>query len=219
MKSLVTLRNVLIAIPVMILLLALNYALPQVDVVRAVGVEIKRVDVAQDAGGQQRTEDVYFLQMETPEGQPRVYRNEDKLIYGKFDAANLQAKVQSFAADKQLVALRHYGWRLTLFSVFPNALTAWPVEDGYRHIPVFNILVWLGLAGLGFLGVRRLRRASQIRQENRRTREVERATRDAERAAAAAQAAAVAAGRSRDAAKKGRSDVDDFLNTGGTKKD
>jgi len=79
MKSFATLRNVLIAIPVLIFLVMLNYALPQVDVVRAVGVEIKRVDVTQDASGQQRTSDVYFLQMETPNGQPRVYRNEDNL--------------------------------------------------------------------------------------------------------------------------------------------
>jgi len=219
MKSFATLRNVLIAIPVLILLVALNYALPQVDVVRAVGVEIKRVDVAVDASGQQRTSDVYFLQMETPEGQPRVYRNEDNLLYGKFDAANLQAQIQSFAADKQLVALRHYGWRLTLFSSFPNAVKAWPVEEGYGHIPVFNTLVLLGLAGLGFLGARRMRRASQVREENRRTREAERSTRDAERAATAAQAAEAAAQRSRAEAQKSRSDIDDFLNADGTKKD
>lgn len=212
MKNFATLRNFVIAIPVLILFAALHYMLPQVDVVRAVGVEIKRIDVAQDASGQQRTSDVYFLQMEAPDGQPRVYRNEDNLLYGKFDAANLQAQIQSLAADKQTVALRHYGWRLTLFSSFPNAVKAWPVEEGYRHIPVFNTLVLLGLAGLGFLGIRRLRRASQIREENRRTR-------DAERAAAAAIVAEVAAQRSRAEAQKGRSDIDDFLNTGESKKD
>lgn len=215
MKSFATLRNVLIAIPVLIFLVMLNYALPQVDVVRAVGVEIKRVDVTQDASGQQRTSDVYFLQMETPNGQPRVYRNEDNLLYGKFDAANLQAQIQSFAASKQLVALRHYGWRLTLFSTFPNAVKAWPVEEGYRHIPVFNILVLLGLAGIAFLGARRVRRASQVREENRRTRNAERAA----ATAAAAQAAELTAGRSRAEAQKSRSDIDDFLNTGGSRKD
>jgi hypothetical protein len=38
MKNLLTVRNILIAIPALILLAALHYALPQVDVVRAVGV-------------------------------------------------------------------------------------------------------------------------------------------------------------------------------------
>ena len=44
MKKVLTVRNILIAIPALLLLVALHYALPQVDVVRAVGVEIKRMD-------------------------------------------------------------------------------------------------------------------------------------------------------------------------------
>jgi hypothetical protein len=215
MKYFATLRNILIAIPVLLLLAALHYSLPQVDVVRAVGVEIKRIDLSVDASGQQRTGDVYYLQMETPEGQPRVYRNEDNLFYGKFDAANLQAQIQSLAADKQLVALRHYGWRLTLFSTFPNAVKAWPVEEGYRHIPVFNTLVLLSLAVLGFFGFRRVRRASQTRADNRRLREIEREAREA----ATAREAEAASIRARNAGVQGRADVDDFLNTGGPRKD
>ncbi|KMK68675.1 DUF1523 family protein [Puniceibacterium sp. IMCC21224] len=215
MKKFVTLRNLVIAIPVLILLVGLHYALPQVDVVRAVGVEIKRVDISETETGQQRTRDVYQLQMETPSGQPRVYRNEDNFLYGKFDSANLQAQIQSLATDKQLVALRHYGWRLTLFSAFPNAVKAWPVEEGYRHIPVFNTVVLLVLGFLGFLGVRRLNRVTQSRAENRRQRETDRA----DRQAAAAHEADAAAQRSREDAQKGRADIDDFLNSGGDKKD
>ncbi|PIL19606.1 hypothetical protein P775_13865 [Puniceibacterium antarcticum] len=215
MKTLLTIRNILIAIPLLILLVALSYALPQVDVVRAVGVEIKRVDASDSASGQQRTRDVYQLQMETPDGEPRVYRNEDNYLYGKFDSANLQAQVQSLATDKQLVALRHYGWRITWFSAFPNALKAWPVEPGYRHIPVFNTLVLLGLAALGFFGVRRVRRATQSRGETRRLRDAERAERDAK----AAREAEAAARQSREAQRKDISDIDHFLNSGSDKKD
>lgn len=211
MKKFMTLRNFVIAIPVLVLLLALHYALPQVDVVRAVGVEIKRVDISESETGPQRTRDVYRLQMETLEGRPRVYRNEDNFLYGKFDSANLQAQIQSFATDKQLVALRHYGWRLPLFSTFPNAVKAWPVEDGYSHIPVFNTVVLLGLGFLAFLGIRRVRRVSQARVKSRRLRESERAEREA--------AAAHETQQPREREQKSRSDIDDFLNSGGDKKD
>ena len=214
MKTFATLRNMLIAIPVIFLLAGLHYALPQVDVVRAVGVEIKRIDLPPDASGQQRTGDVYFLQMETTDGRPRVYRNEDNLLYGKFDAANLQAQIQSLAADKQLVALRHYGWRVTLFSTFPNAVKAWPVEEGYRHIPVFNTLVLLGLGLLAFIGFQRVRRRSEVRAENRRLRDAERAAQDAAEAREAGAAAQIA----RDAERRKKSDLDDFLNSGGNGK-
>lgn len=215
MKNLLTVRNILIAIPALILLAALHYALPQVDVVRAVGVEIKRLDVQESDTGQSRTRDVYQLQMETESGNPKVYRNEDNFLYLKFDSADLQAQIQSFAADKQLVALRHYGWRLTLFSAFPNGVKVWPVEEGYRHIPIFNTLVILAIGGIFFVVFRRISKslagARQILDDKREERE--------ERDAAAALEAQVALDRDSDAQKKKQSDIDDFLNGDDSKKD
>lgn len=215
MKKFVAIRNFLLVIPILFLVAALSYGLPQVDVVRAVGVEIKRIDEGVNEAGQQRTRDVYQLQMETPNGQPRVYRNEDNFLYLKFDSASLQAQVQSLAADKQLVALRHYGIRVPLFSLFPNAVKVWPVEEGYRHIPVFNTLIILGLCLLGFFAWRRVRQISVARSEQRSMREAERA----EAAAKAASAAETAAEQRRNAERKKSSDIDDFLGTDGTKKD
>ncbi len=213
MKKFMTVRNILILIPTLIVLAALYYGLPQVDVVRAVGVEIKRVDEGTTDAGQQRTRDVYQLQAETPDGRPRVYRNEDNILYFKFDSASLQAQVQSLAADKQLIALRHYGIRAPLFSMFPNAVKAWPVEDGYRHIPVFNTLVLLGLALLAFLGFRRVRRFSNARGAQRRTRDAERA----DQAASAARKAEMDADQRRAAQREKESDIDDFLGSGDKK--
>jgi len=204
MKRLLTVRNVLLAILAAVLLAVLHYSLPQVDVVRAVGVEIKRLDADGSETGQNRTRDVYQLQTETLDGQPRVYRNEDNLLYLKFDSANLQAQMQSFAADKQLIALRHYGWRVTLFSRFPNALKAWPVEEGYRHIPVFNTLVLLGLALLAFLAYRWVSRTTartRQRVENRRL----------EREAAAARDAQAAEDRKQVPSRKEQDDLAAFL--------
>lgn len=209
MKKVLTARNILIAIPVLILVAALHYSLPQVDVVRAIGVEIKRVDVTESNAEQSRTRDVYQLQMETLDGKPRVYRNEDNFIYFKFDSANLQTQVQSFAADKQLVALRHYGWRLSLFSTFPNAVKVWPVEEGYRHIPIFNIVVLTIIAGLIFILARYIRRTFDSLDAKRQALKSERVARDAE---ASREKQAMAETR-REAERKDQNDVNTFLNT------
>lgn len=174
MKKILTVRNILIAIPAVILIAALHYSLPQVDVVRAVGVEVKRVDTSEGNTDKTRTRDVYQLQMETLDGSPRVYRNEDNILYGKFASADLQTQVRSLAADKQVVALRHYGWRLRLFSTFPNAVKVWPVEEGYRHIPFFNIVVLTFVGFLIFMLIRRIRRVFHRRDEKRRALEAER---------------------------------------------
>jgi len=209
MKKILTVRNTLIVLPLLILIAALHYALPQVDVVRAVGVEIKRVDVTKDDTGQSRTRDVYQLQMEAVDGEPRVYRNQDNFIYFKFDSADLQAQVQSFAADKQLVALRHYGWRLQLFSTFPNAVKAWPVEEGYRHIPVFNIVALTFIGYLIFILVRYIRRTFNALDAKRQSLEAQRAAREA---ASLREAQAMAETR-RVAERKNQDDVNTFLST------
>ncbi len=211
MKTLLTVRNILFAIPLIILLAALHYALPQVDVVRAVGVEIKRIDATDPDAGQTTTRDVYQLQMETPDGSPRVYRNEDNMLYFKFDSANLQAQIQSAAADKQLVAVRHYGWRLTLFSAFPNAVKAWPVEEGYRHIPIFNTLVLLAIAAIFFLLYRRATKAMDSARQLVETRRLE-------REAEAAKAVQAPIDRANEAKKKEEDEISAFINDGNDKK-
>lgn len=219
MKTLLTIRNILIAIPILVLLVALHYALPQVDVVRAVGVEIKRIDDKGSETGQAQTRDVYHLQMEALDGDPRVYRNEDNMLYLKFDSADLQAQVQSLAADKQVVALRHYGWRLTVFSSFPNAIKAWPVDEDYRHIPVFNILVLLGLGTLLFLVYRRASKAVTASRQALEDKRAEREEKRVEREAAAALKEQSAGSKERDAAQKEQDEIDAFINADKGKKD
>lgn len=215
MKNVLTFRNIIIAIPLLVIILALNYVLPQVDVVRAVGVEIKRLDTEDAGTGQQRTRDVYFLQTETPGGRPRVYRNEDNFLYWKFDSADLQAQVQSFAADKQLIAIRRYGWRISAFSMFPNAVKAWPVEPGYRHIPVFNSIVIICLVSLLAFGFLRARRASKARALRRQQHEAEQRERDVLKAREAEEAA----NRARQGVHRKDADIDSFLNSDDRKTD
>jgi len=219
MKTLLTIRNILIAIPVLILLAALHYALPQVDVVRAVGVEIKRIDDSSSESGQVQTRDVYHIQTESLDGDPQVYRNEDNTLYLKFDSADLQAQIQSLAADKGVVALRHYGWRLQVFSMFPNAVKAWPVDEDYRHIPVFNILVLLGLGTILFL---LYRRASNAVAASRQLIEDKRAEREAAAALkeqSEQNKALEASRKDQEAARKEQDEIDAFINSDKDKKD
>lgn len=215
MKNVLTFRNIIIAIPLLAVILVLDYALPQVDVVRAVGVEIKRLDTEDTKTGQQRTRDVYFLQTETQGGKPRVYRNEDNFLYWKFDSADLQAQVQSYAADKQLIAVRRYGWRIPAFSMFPNAVKAWPVEPGYSHIPVFNTIVIVGLLGLVAFVFFRLRRLFKARDLKREERELEHRQQEERKAREAEEAA----DRARQEARHKDADIESFLNSDDRKTD
>jgi len=128
----------LIAACLLIMGFALHYALPRVSVVDVVGVEVKRIDEVD------RTRDVYMIQTQSPDGSAvRVFRNEDAWLYFKLDSANLQARATAFARaeGEEAVAIRYYGWRIPILSMFPSAIDAWPVEPGYRHIPYFNMTV------------------------------------------------------------------------------
>ena len=137
----------------------LNYYLPDRDIVQIVGTEVKRIDVESGAPFWDRadigtvegaTRDVRFINAVTKSGRSRVYRNEDTgwgfPPYFKFDSVDLTADAQSLARqDDVWVAVRHYGWRIKMFSIFPNA-TSFKRVDGPDAflIPWFNI-VFIGL--------------------------------------------------------------------------
>ncbi len=172
---------ILIGIAIIIFAAALHYALPQVDVVRIVGTDVKRVDTKEAATVEGsdvavRTTDVYFILTETSDGKPKNYRNEDAFIYGKFDSSNLHTRARSIAQNEDnLVAVRHYGWRLPLFSMFANAVKVWEVEPGYRHLPIFNILFLTLLAGGIGYAVWKIRSFRQQLSDRHDAREAERA--------------------------------------------
>ncbi|MEM6665392.1 MAG: DUF1523 family protein [Pseudomonadota bacterium] len=132
----------------------LHYYLPGHDVVRIVGTDVKRMDV-DDTDRLRETgapgapsRDVRFINGLRPNGETRVYRNEDTdwgfPFYFKFDSSNLQAEAQgliSTEAEPTWVIVRHYGWRITFISMFPNAMEVWRAEGpGERVIPWFNII-------------------------------------------------------------------------------
>lgn len=141
----------------------LHYFLPARDIVQVVGTDVKRMDIGKykwfwdkaDAGTDtHNTRDVRFINATWPNGKSRVYRNEDTNWsfppYFKFDSGNLNAQAQGLAKDNEeiWVAVSHYGWRVKIVSMFPNAYRIKEVEGpDTLLIPWFNI-VFLSLLAL-----------------------------------------------------------------------
>lgn len=149
---------VLLLIPVAALL---HRFLPQHDVLRIVGTEVRRIDLDGKPGGE--TRDVFYIYGETLDSkQPRVYRNEDTgwglPPYLKFNAADLQAVAASIAAERGTAILTNYGWRINLFSMFPNITGITRATADASPFPWFNIVFLLVLGGLLFLVFRAARR-------------------------------------------------------------
>ncbi len=149
-------------LPVAVIAAFLHFYLPSQDVVRIVDTDVKRMDVQskdlvqEDSGSQAtRTRDVRFINAAWPDGKPRVYRNEETNWgfpwYFKFDSGNLQTLAQDLRSTKESpawVVITHYGWRIELFSMFPNAIAIEPVASpDDTPVPWFNIgfFVILGL--------------------------------------------------------------------------
>jgi hypothetical protein len=155
-----TIKKVKIGVGVVLLVviaLFFHHTLPRTEVVQITGTDVKRVDktgkVIEDwnektagSGKPVHTYDVRFINSLTRKGKALVFRNEDTgwgwPPYLKFNSADLTAEAQAFASDqnKPWVLVKYYGWRLKLFSMFPNALNMKAVDRDYTHIPVFNIL-------------------------------------------------------------------------------
>ncbi|MEM8792037.1 MAG: DUF1523 family protein [Pseudomonadota bacterium] len=135
----------------MFLLMAafLHYSLPDRDIVQIVGTEVVRMDNVERSDGTVVNVDQPRINAVWPDGAPSVYRNDDTdwswPPYFKFDSANLQAEAQSYAnrgGTRDWVVIRHYGWRIPIFSMFPNALSVRDAEGPDEQlVPWFNIVL------------------------------------------------------------------------------
>lgn len=130
----ITPKRIIKLIVLVLVLLGLDYVLPDREIVRIVGTDVVRKETS---SGQPR--DVRFINAEYPDGSPRVYRNEDAPWYLKFDSGNLQARAQAYAkADPpKWVAVKHYGWRIPILSMYPNAISLKEVPS-----PDVRVLPW-----------------------------------------------------------------------------
>lgn len=149
-------RKVIWSILVLVLLalgLLLHWTLPSRDVVRILGTDVARQQtVVTNARGEDVTvsRDIRYINAVTPDGRPRVYRNEDTgwgwPPYFKFDSANLAAEAQNVASTEaapRWMIVTHYGWRIPIVSSFPNAISIRPAEG-----PDQRIIPWIKLTVL-----------------------------------------------------------------------
>ena len=121
--------------------LFLHYTLPQHDIVRitntynrltTVGSENSWAYASPDGGTAESgtTRDIRFIEAAYPDGSVIVYRNEDTgwvwPPYFKYDSSSLQAAAanyQSTDSAPKWVQITHYGWRIPILSIYPNAVS------------------------------------------------------------------------------------------------
>jgi hypothetical protein len=142
----------------------LHYVLPRHDVVRIVNTEVRRVDASgKPVGGGENagaSRDVFYIFAEDVDDKaPRVYRNEDTgwgfPPYFKFNSADEQAIASSIAQERGVALITKYGWRVHLFSWFPNATNVRRWDPAHSVTPWFNIVFFVTLFALaGWLTVR-----------------------------------------------------------------
>ncbi|MGD8252071.1 MAG: DUF1523 family protein [Desulfobacterales bacterium] len=161
-----------------VLMLFLHYNLPRTAVVQISGTDMKRSDKSsRELSGQEesakkrtaalQTVDVRFVNTVSRDGEVMVFRNEDTgwgwPPYFKFDSADVTAMAQAFAIDpnKPWVRVKYYGWRIRMFSMFPNVISLKSVPKDSSHFPLFNVTILLLLAGSGVWLTRRIKGLSQ----------------------------------------------------------
>ena len=160
------------AIRIVLLLIVaafLHYTLPQRDIVQITNTYNRITQIGgnwmfysiEDTGtGAETTttsRDIRYIDAVFPDGETvMVYRNEDTgwlwPPYFKWNSSTLQGEATNLKSDKanpQWVAITHYGWRMPMFSIFPNAVRITKVDGpDVRLIPWVNIII---LALLAFL--------------------------------------------------------------------
>lgn len=135
---------VVLAIPVAAFL---HYNLQKHAIVEITSIEVRRVDTSSgDSGQTAKTRDMFLVFARDPETkEPRVFRNEDTgwswPWYFKFNSADIQARAGAMGADREIAVITYYGWRVNLFSMFPNVLSVRPGTVDETIIPWFNITV------------------------------------------------------------------------------
>jgi len=127
----------------------LAYSLPHTMTARVMGTEVQRKSVEQK-DGTVRSQDIRYVIVEDLEGESHMLRNVDTgwgwPPYFKFDSGDIAAQSTTLAADGhgETVLLRYYGFRVRLFSAFPNILSLEVVDEDHRAIPWF-VIVFLAL--------------------------------------------------------------------------
>lgn len=138
--------------------LLLDYYLPENSITTITGVEVKLADkdglISQQNPPDQPVRDMYLIYTQHAIDDVRVYRNEDTgwswPPYLKFDSSDVQATARALENARQPAYLTSYGWRVNMFSLYPNVTRIRLAEDGES---TWNLVRWLsGSLWLGLLG-------------------------------------------------------------------
>lgn len=125
------------------------YSLPRHMKAHVTGTEVTRRDV-EGADGKTRTNDVRYVMVEDLEGRAHMLRNQDTgwgwPPYFKFDSGDIAAQAQSYSVDdaEDIVLIKYYGFRIRMFSSFPNILSMKTVPANHQAIPWTVIIVLFG---------------------------------------------------------------------------
>lgn len=154
----------------------LHYTLPQRDIIRITDAYEKRENfenrgvsryfyAASDSGsGTGTIRDVRYIDGVYPNGEVIVFRNEDTGIFGwppyfKVNSSDVNAEAKNLKSDVEnpkWVSIKHYGWRSTLLTIYPNVVSLTPVSGpSATYTPWFNIIFFIVLA-LVLLGLFRM---------------------------------------------------------------
>ena len=140
-----------------------HYSLPQHDVVRIVDTEVARMDVPGDDPTLPQTRDVRLIYAKYADGGEMEFRNEDTgwgfPWYFKFNSDNLQNRAADFKSTidaPRWVVVCHYGWRIPMFSMYPNAVSIRAASGpGEATFPWFNV-IFLSILAVGLLALVRI---------------------------------------------------------------
>ncbi len=167
-------KIVLLVVGALLVVAFLHYHLPRTAIVTIQGVDVKRMDSRGSMTQNPCTagsRDVRFINTVKQDNRVLVLRNEDTgwgwPPYFKFNSSDLVAQAQAFANENPppTVLITFYGWRIQLFSLYPNITRMRSVAPDYSHFPWFNIifLVLLGSASI-FIGLKVKQLSQRIRE-------------------------------------------------------
>jgi Protein of unknown function (DUF1523). len=144
----------------------LDYYLPEKSITTITGGEVKRVDkdgpIGKENPADGPTMDVYYIYTSQENDKVRVFRNEDTRwswpFYFKFNSADVQAQAKTLENRKNSARITSYGWRINIFSQFPNVTHIEVVDADASTFSFFRwfwFALWAGAFGYLSLITRR----------------------------------------------------------------
>jgi hypothetical protein len=184
MKTTKKIKIGIVIVVIVIIALFFHYNLPRTAVVQISGTDIKRVDKTKEVTEEEsetdnkvkvevQTSDLRYINSVSRKGKTMVFTNFDTgwgwPPYFKFNSADLTAEAQAVATDqkKPWVLVKYYGWRVTVFSMFPNVLDLKVVDRSYTHVPLFNIVFFALFFAFVFFVRRKIKKlVTWVRDKN-----------------------------------------------------